>query len=124
MNPPRSSAMEIQIEKKIKYTRTRKSAFYFSGKLYFRMAFRKLFLNGQREKTEGCKREKESKGWRSRREGEEAKWKEKQKVEGELGEEGLGRNDVKRGRAEEEKNREKERKRARGSEKVRKQNGS
>ena len=54
--------MEIQIEKKIKYTRTRKSAFYFSGKLYFRMAFRKLFLNGQREKTEGCKREKESKG--------------------------------------------------------------
>ena len=120
MNPPRSSAMEIQIEKKIKYTRTRKSAFYFSGKLYFRMAFRKLFLNGQREKTEGCEREKENKGWRSRREGEEAKWKEKQEVEGELGEKGRERNDVKRGRAEEEKNREKERERARGSEKVRK----
>ena len=49
-------------EKVSSYTRTRKSAFYFFGKLYFRMAFRKLFLNGQREKTEGCEREKENKG--------------------------------------------------------------
>ena len=49
-------------EKVSSYTRTRKSAFYFFGKLYFRMAFRKPFLNGQREKTEGFEREKESKG--------------------------------------------------------------
>ena len=49
-------------EKVSSYTRTRKSAFYFFGKLYFRRAFRKLFLNGQHEKTEGCEREKESKG--------------------------------------------------------------
>ena len=116
--------MEIWIEKKTKDTRTRKSAFYSFGKLYFRRAFRKPFLDGQCETTEGCEREKESKGCRSRREGEEAKWKEKQKVEGELGEKGRGRNDVKRCRAEEEKNREKEKERARGSEKVRKQNGS
>ena len=51
-----------QAQKKTKYTRTRKSAFYFFGKLYFRRAFRKPFLNGQHEKTEGCEREKESKG--------------------------------------------------------------
>ena len=41
-----------------------------------------------------------------------------------MGEEGPGRNDVKWGGAEEEKNREKEGERARGREKVRKQNGS
>ena len=33
--------------------------FIFCGKLYFRMAFRKLFVNGQCEETEGFKREKE-----------------------------------------------------------------
>ena len=52
----------VKNEKKTKYTRTRKSTFYFFGKIYFWRAFRKPFLNGQREKTEGCEREKESKG--------------------------------------------------------------